>query len=563
MAFLRANNGPNIGREFELIQRETLVGRHPSCEVVVQDSAISRRHAKIDVDENGDYYISDLQSRNGTQVNGQSIKTTHKLMHGDRIQICDTVFSFFLERDDSSRTEIPGSLGGSSQGGATRIITEFVDDGGASASSIRRKVEIDSSHVQSDQLVTHSKLETLIEITRALSQTLALDEVIPTVLESLFKIFPQGDRAFIVLCNNDGELGQFWVKDRKDRNTKLRVSRTIIKEAMESREAILSEDAFSDERFDLSKSIAGFSIRSVMCAPLLDNNGNAIGCLQIDTMDPGNKFTHDELDLLATVAMQAGVSVVNARMHEEALHQRAIERDLELAREVQLGLLPNEPPSIPGFSFFDYYEAANKVGGDFFDYIELEDGRFAVVIADVAGHGIASALLMAKFSAEVRFALFRESSASQAVNRINNAIIRLNLRRFITMVLAVIDPAAETVTVVNAGHPDPILKTETDARPISREIAGLPIGIEEDFEFQEQAFDFGKNRTLVLYTDGINEAMDANGEQFGNRRVLQTVRECENQPNVIGNRLIELVSAFEDSSVDNDDMCLVSIGHGV
>lgn len=556
MAFLRANNGSNIGKEFELISEDTLLGRHPTCEVVVQDSAVSRRHAKIEMEE-GVFFITDLQSRNGTQVNGESVQSRRRLHHADVIQVCDTTFSFYVRREEVS--DKPTQIG-SQFGGPTRVIAELVSDGGASASSIRRKVDLESSYVNSDQLFTRSKLQTLIDITRALSQTLVLDEVIPTVLESLFTIFPQADRSFVVLTEPDGRLGRHWVKDRKDRETTLRVSRTIIEEAIKSKEAILSEDAFSDQRFDLSKSIAGYSIRSVMCAPMLDNNGNAIGCLQIDTLDPRNQFKQDELDLLATVAMQAGISVENARMHEEALNQRALDRDLELARGVQLGLLPNEPPVIEGFTFYDFYEAANKVGGDLFDYIEFADGRFAVVVADVAGHGIASALLMAKFSAEVRFALLREDSASAAVRRINNAIIQLNLQRFITMILAVVDPATQKMTIVNAGHLDPIVRDASGVKSISREVAGLPIGISEDYVYKEMDYPFLENTTVLFYTDGVNEAMDQEGDQFGHQRVKETVAAGENQPAAIGKRLIEAVSKFEDSTVDNDDTCLVCIG---
>ncbi|MEE2640073.1 MAG: SpoIIE family protein phosphatase [Planctomycetota bacterium] len=555
MAFLRANNGTNIGKEFDLVSDDTLLGRHPSCEVVVQDSAVSRRHAKIE-SEAGSFFISDLQSRNGTQVNGETVLERRKLKHADLIQVCDTVFSFFIQRDATSQFREDGEI----IGGPTRVIAEFVDDGGASASSIRRKVDLESSYVQNDQSFVRSKLQTLIDITRALSQTLVLDDVIPTVLDSLFSVFPQADRAFVVLTEPDGELGRHWVRDRKDRETTLRVSRTIIKEAIQSKEAFLSEDAFSDQRFDLSKSIAGFSIRSFMCAPMLDTSGSAIGCLQIDTLDPRGQFQQDELDLLATVAMQAGISVENARLHEEALNQRAIDRDLELAREVQLGLLPKTPPTVEGYAFYDFYEAANKVGGDFFDYIELPDGRVATVVADVAGHGIASALLMAKFSAEVRFALAGESSASAAVRRINNSIIRLSLQRFITMIFIIVDPVNHRMTVVNAGHLDPVIRDANGVREISREIAGLPIGILEDFEYEEMEFAIDPQTTILLYTDGISEAMDTDGNQFGIERVRKTAEGCNNSAKDIGLTLVEAVSDFEDATVDNDDTCLVCFG---
>lgn len=553
MAFLRANNGTKRGEEIEISSDTILLGRHPSCEVVVQDSAVSRRHAKIERIKS-DFYVSDMQSRNGTQVNGAQIKNRKKLKHGDIIQVCDTQFSFFVNRDASSQSGSNLLLGG-----PTKIIAEIVDDSHASVSSIRKKVDLESSYVKSDQLITRAKLQTLINITRSLSQTLVLDEVIPTVLESLFSVFPQADRSFIVLCEPNGELGRHWVKDRQDRESTLHVSKTIMEEAIRSKEAFLSEDAFTDKRFDLSQSIAGYSIRSVMCAPMLDTAGNAIGCLQIDTLDPESRFSNDELDLLATVAMQAGISVENARLHEDALNQRSLERDLELAREVQLGLLPKQAPEIKGYSFYDYYEAANKVGGDFFDYIELPDGKFATIVADVAGHGIASALLMAKFSAEVKFALAREMNAAEAVRRINNAIIELNLQRFITMILLVIDPIQHKMMVVNAGHLDPIVRDAKGVTQISREIAGLPIGIVEDFEYEQMEYSIAPQTTVLLYTDGVNEAMDTAGNQFGHQRVKDTIMHCENSPCEIGLSLIEAVTSFEDPSVDNDDTCLVCI----
>ncbi len=552
MAFLRIKSGNSVGSEFELLDGSTQLGRHPSCELVVQDSAVSRRHAKIE-SQDGVCFITDLQSRNGTQLNGVDVVKRQKLNHGDEIQVCDTVFSFNTHRDKTK------GFSGTLDSEHTSIVAEFVDDGGASASSIRKKVDLDSSYRKSDHSITLSKLQTLIDITRALSQTLSLDDVIPKVLDSLFKIFPQGDRAFIVLCDEEGELGNHWVKDRRNRETKLMVSRTIIKEAIRSKEAFLSEDAFTDQRFDLTKSIAGFSIRSVMCAPMINNDGKAIGCLQIDTLDSSQHFDKDELDLLATVAMQAGISVQNAQMHEQALNQRAMDRDLELAREVQLGLLPKNHLQVSGYEFYDYYEAANKVGGDFYDYIDLKDGRFCTIVADVAGHGIASALLMAKFSAEVRFALASTESASMAVRQINNSIIQLGLKRFITMILAIVNTEKNTITVVNAGHMDPIIREGSGVREISREIAGLPIGIMEDFEYEEMECTIEPQTTILLYTDGVNESMDQNGNQFGHDRVIETVRTTENSARQVGERLISEVKKFEDTSVDNDDTCLVCI----
>src|SRR5690606_19891517 len=167
-----------------------------------------------------------------------------------------------------------------------------------------------------------------------------------------------------------------------------------------------------------------FRIRSMMCAPLLTADGEAIGVIQIDTLDQRHRFTEDDLDLLASVASQAAIAIDNAQLHEAALRQRAITRDLEVAREVQKGFLPERPPQVGDFQFYNYYQPANQVGGDYFDYVELPDGRLAVIVADVVGHGIAAALLMARLAAEVRFSLATEMRPATAVARLNNMFSR-------------------------------------------------------------------------------------------------------------------------------------------
>ena len=169
------------------------------------------------------------------------------------------------------------------------------------------------------------------------------------------------------------------------------------------KQAVLSADATSDSRFEMSQSIADFRIRSMMCAPLVISDGHAMGAIQIDTLDQRSRFSQDDLDVLAGVAGQAAFALENAQLHEQALKQQGMQRDLELAHKVQQGLLPSAPPRMEGHHFFDFYEPANQVGGDFYDYIRLPGGRLAIVLADVSGKGVSAALVMAKLSAEVRY----------------------------------------------------------------------------------------------------------------------------------------------------------------
>ena len=172
---------------------------------------------------------------------------------------------------------------------------------------------------------------------------------------------------------------------------------------MEAQEGILSADAAGDARFEASESLSEIRIRSMMCVPLIDADCNSIGAIQIDTISDRDRFRDEDLDVLVGVATQASIAIDNARLHEYTLRERAIQRDLELADQIQRGFLPKQPPELSGHQFYDYYESASHVGGDFYDYIPLSDGRLAVVVADVVGHGLAAAMLTAKVAAEVRF----------------------------------------------------------------------------------------------------------------------------------------------------------------
>ena len=217
--------------------------------------------------------------------------------------------------------------------GRASVMATFDVGGGGSASwELSAKPEV--------------KLSALMEISNNLGKTLSVDEILPKLLDSLFKIFTQADRGFVVMRPKvDGPLVPVAVKSRREGDdARMRISRTIVEEAMKTRKAILSADAASDERFGMAQSIADFSIRSMICAPMIGTDGQPIGVIQIDTLNQRSRFTDDDLEVLASVASQAAVSIDNAKMHEQVLAQQAMQRDLELARRMQRALLPAKPP---------------------------------------------------------------------------------------------------------------------------------------------------------------------------------------------------------------------------
>jgi hypothetical protein len=305
------------------------------------------------------------------------------------------------------------------------------------------------------------KLAAMMEIAHNLGKAVSLDDVLPKLLDSLFKIFLQADRGFIILqASENAPLVPKAVKHRRAANNEtVRISKTIVRQAMSSKQAILSADAAADDRFDMAQSIADFHIRSLMCVPLVDSEERALGVIQIDTLDQRSRFCNDDLEVLASVASQAAIAIENAQLHEQAMKQQAVQRDLELAHKVQQGLLPAAPPEIPGYYFFNYYLPANQVGGDYYDYIPLPGGKMAVVVGDVSGKGVSAALLMAKLAGDVRFCLASERDHAEAVRRINAMFASSNWEdRFVTFVLAVLDPTAQEVTIVNAGNMPPLLR---------------------------------------------------------------------------------------------------------
>ena len=234
---------------------------------------------------------------------------------------------------------------------------------------------------------------------------LSLQEVLPPVLESLFKILPQADRGFVMLrsASNNIEVPYSYFRNKKEQQVS--ISRTNLYRAMDTRQALLSADAATDSRFSLTDSIAQVNIRSFMCIPLIDSDGEVLGVIQIDTLDAYRRFTEKDLEILAALAPLIGKAIQTSQLHEEALAKRALERDLDLAQQVQIALLPQQRPNLPGWSFFDHYRAANTIGGDYYDYVRMSHNRLGVIVADVSGHGIAAALLMTKLSAEAKYCL--------------------------------------------------------------------------------------------------------------------------------------------------------------
>lgn len=556
MAFMSTLAAGGQTQRYDLQPGETTIGRHPDCNIVVEVGAASRLHAKV-VKKGDAFFIEDQGSRNGTFLNGQLINGSQRLSEGDRVRICEVEIVFHAD-------QAPGFVTGPAMtydGSSGSFGVTMVDD--TEEGSALSKVEFRSgAGGVSIAATAEVKLAALMKINANLSEALELDDVLPKVLGTLFEIFPQADRGFVVMRDEQGNLIPRWVKTRRpdDETKSIRISRTIIREAMNTGTTILSLDASNDQRFDSSQSIADFSIKSVLCAPLLDNAGQAFGALQIDSTEGRGQFREEDVDLLAGVAGQASIVIRNAQMHERTLKQQEVEQDLRLATDVQQAFLPQIAVEISGYRICSYYQAAQFIGGDYFDYIPLPEGRVGVVAADVVGHGVAAAMFMAKLSAETRFCLAGDTDIAAAIEKLNDRMSMLKLERFVTFLLMVLEPGSDEVRIVNAGHMAPLMFHAADQSTSEpgEEASGLPIGIDEGMSYESFSFPMKRGDVAVMYTDGINEAMNAEDELYSINRIRNCVAKGGGAEAIM-NRIKDDVHKFIAGSGQDDDMCMVVI----
>jgi serine phosphatase RsbU (regulator of sigma subunit) len=535
MAVLRERSGERV---HPLRGKIILIGRDPRCDIVIHEARASAQHALI-VKSGSAWFIEDLDSANGTFVNGTRLQQRSRLKPGD----CVEIFGLTATFDENAvpppahpqHTPLPGLK---STEGAIPSILSFLDVGGP---------------VQA-QVAPESKLRAILELSRTLGATLDLEKVLPKILESLFSIFPQAERGFILLHEpSSGQLVSKAVRGRDGQEKgEPQLSRTIIDHALSTRRAILSADAGLDERFDLSKSIQTLHLRSIMCVPLLGNSGSPLGVIQIDTRDANNPFHQEDLDVLLSASMQAARAVELARLHAEW-------RELEAATQIQKSFLPAERPRCGGLHFFDYYAPAQHVSGDYYDYIPLPGNRLAVALGDVSGKGVSAALLMARLSAAVRFCLATAATVPEAVRQLSAVLNRAGSEdRFITFVVAVLDLASFSMTLVNAGHMPPLRRRtgRPGVEEVGKDAIGLPLAV-FDRPYDQTVVALEPGDTLVLYTDGVTEARNPAGALYGEERLQAAVQGAPPEVEALGQTLLAEVRQFAAGRPPSDDLALV------
>jgi sigma-B regulation protein RsbU (phosphoserine phosphatase) len=552
MPTLHVLKGTNEGAFLPLDGDKFILGRNPDCAINIAATSVSREHAQI-LRINGRYYIEDKQSRNGTFVNNQAITTRTLLKHNDRIRICDFLAAF-LEQPPTPPAHAEEPSEAEEQ----------------ETSSTVEAMLSQSSHLLLETQPAE-KLRHLLEISSSLNQTLDLDALMPKIVESLFQLFRQADRCFVIQTEEgSNRLLPRVVRTRRPHDeANARPSKTIVRRCLETAQAFLSDDASRDDRIQLSQSVVDFRIRSVMCVPLCTPEGKAFGVIQLDTQDRGKKFTQEDLKLLWGVANQAAIAMENARLHEEAVLRERFKRDLELATRVQHSFLPSSLPNVAGYDFFAYYQPAQAVGGDYYGFIPLPQGRLAVAVGDVAGKGISAALIMAKLSSDARFCFLAEPNPGQSVAKLNDQLYPFTspMDRFVTLAAVVLDPARHAATLVSAGHPSPLLVrkgTPSVQEVMPKKTTGLPLGMVEGCVYDACQIALQPGDNVLLFSDGVTDALDAREKPFSMQGVLRVIAEAGAvSAAVLGERLIKAVQQHAVHRDPHDDITLVCLGRTV
>jgi len=558
MAKLIVIDGPRRGREYDLGEA-TIFGRSLDTNVRIPDRTVSRRHAKITETEQG-FVVEDLGSGNGTVVNGQLIDHSVLLSHSDKIRIGKAVF-VFSEGEDSDLTTLDKPAVSFVEGPAN---TDSTILGSIAPAKHTLSTAGDAKAALLKPGILRSRLKTVLEISESMQSILDLQELLPKMMDDLFRVFPSADRGLIMLQEpGSSDMVPRVTKSKSGgSDAQMLVSKTIVNEVLRSRMSILSADAMSDQRFDAGASVAQLHIRSVMCVPLIRED-EILGLVYIDTSSRSAKFTTDDLDLLTGIAAQAALALQNARMHDSLLKRQRIEREMQFAQDVQKSFLPERVPEVTGFEFSAWYGAALEVGGDFYDFIALPDGQIGIVIGDVSGKGIPAALMMAKIMSDMRFFALSDPDPGKVLAKLNEhvATSRAAEDRFVTLLYIMLDPRDGRLSLANAGHPFPMLKASRDGH-VTRldESVNLPLCVSPETQYTQQECTLDEGDVIAIFTDGVTEAMNSVKNQFGFERLQGSMAKAQASPKAMMEQILSDINEFVGLASPSDDLTIVCFG---
>jgi phosphoserine phosphatase RsbU/P len=535
---LRLQVTPPIGEPFEhLCEGDALVvGRSSKADLVLSDRFLSRQHARFYRD--GEFWvIEDLGSRNTTLLNGRPLATPARVGVGDLVKLSETVIS--IEGFDVAASDPKAADGARTTSSDTILLR--------SASELLEASERESA----------GRLKLLNEVHRALAAPLSLEELLEAVLDRTF-VHLGPEEAVIYLKKPYGGLERAAGRRLPSARGDFFFSRSLESEVAEKGQAALVLDAQTDKRFAAAESIMSSGVRSIIAAPLLDSSG-ILGMIVLSSRIHVRRFAEQDLELLTALGSVAALRVRNLSLTEEGARRRALEKEMALAREIQLALLPDHLPEISGYSVFAVNDASRAVSGDLYEFQARDEGdEQVIVIADVSGKGMAASLLAASFDALLMGPIEVGHPPDLICAKVSRRLfMRTPPERYVTAFVAALDPGPGRFTYTNAGH-NPGLLVRADGTVERLEANGVPVGLFPVVEYERAEVTLAPGDLVALYTDGITEAANPRGDEFSLDRLQAVVRRHAREPLIALAVAIEAaVEVFADGTPFGDDRTLV------
>ena len=545
---------------FPLGRLRITLGRSARNDLCIPDPFASRVHAEVRR-EGEEYFLQDLGSANGTLYNGGTVEGTVPLTPGGRIQIGETEIVF---DDGSYHSSMGATMITDNSSTSLPEATIAIASGDRTTSGLLEAIEGARTKPEQSVAARVAREGDLLALISKVGITLlassTLDETLEQIVSLVFEAVP-ADRCLLMMRDGENEEMRVAVarlRDRVGEVGEIRVSRNVMDEVVMRGNSVLTSDAQHDPRF-ASGTMVLQGVRSVLAVPLGDSD-KVFGIIYADSPIAEGRFTEDHLKLLTTLASVAAIRVENARLVEARFQQERLERELQLASEIQQRFQPAAPPQIAGYELQGISFPCYEIGGDYYDFIRRADGRLVIALGDVSGKGTAAALLMSSLHAAIHAQTGSHDTLVDTVTAVNKYLAEnIPPNRFVTLFFAELDPESGALSFLNAGHNPPlIVHAAGTVEQLSS--GGLPLGIKGDAEYREGRTHLKHGDVLVIYSDGVTEAASPSGEEFGPTRLYEVVsRNVDASAAGIRDRIESALTKFSQGTQAADDITLVIV----
>lgn len=406
------------------------------------------------------------------------------------------------------------------------------------------------------------RLALLYGLSQAFNSSLDLDEVLNRVMDEVI-VATHAERGFVMLSEAGDRLNfraARGIEQTTIETPQFQISRSVVEKVYQEGEPILTSDAQADERFNMRQSVVILGLRSILCVPLKIKQAT-IGVIYVDNRIQAGLFSYSDLELLNAIAATAAIAIENARLYQLAVEKGRLERELQMARQVQTNLLPRQTPQIPGWDFAALWLPARQVAGDYYDFIQLAPTSLGLVVADVTDKGMPAALFMALVRTLVRASVDRAASPQEAITQANHLICAdASNGMFVTLFFGALDLHNGVLTYVNAGHNPPyhFCRATGELRRLLR--SGMALGVDAEAPYDQQEVRLDPGDVVFLYTDGIPDALNAANQEFGLQRIEDLLlRYAQAGAMALLNQMENAIEAFIGSTASFDDITIVAV----